>query len=157
MKLLCISLCFAGFLMWALTGCAKKETFPSEPVISLVSFTPMQDSAQFVFSFTDGEGDIGLGDADTAKPFDYNCFVKYYEKSKGIFEEVTLPAPFNYRIPKVNNGKAKATRGEIKISISPVYYNPFSNKDTCKLELYIVDRELHKSNSIATPELAKPR
>lgn len=140
-----------------LFSCGKGETFPSIPDITFVSFTPNQDSAQFVFSFTDGEGDIGLNDADTAKPYDYNCFIRYYEKTNGVFNEVVPAIPFNYRIPYVNKGRARPTQGEVKISISPYYYNPFSLKDTIRLDLYIVDRALNISNTISTPELIKPR
>ncbi len=140
-----------------LFSCGKGETFPSIPAITFVSFTPYQDSAQFVFSFTDGEGDIGLNDADTAKPYDYNCFIRYYEKTNGVFNEVVPAIPFNYRIPNVNKGRARPTQGEVKISISPYYYNPFSVKDTIRLDLYIVDRALNISNTISTPELIKPR
>lgn len=151
-------------LLVLLTSCSKEETFPPEPSIKYLSFTRIplasgvDDKGVLKIYFTDGDGDIGLTDADTMPPFDrysdfyYNFFIKYYEKQKGVYVPVELPVSFNSRIPVINpEGKSKALKGEIEIEL--FINNPFSLYDTIMFEAYIVDRALHASNIVATPDI----
>lgn len=135
------------------SSCLKKTEYPVEPIIKYVDFIPSGDSARFIFSFTDGDGDIGLLQSDTVAPYDYNMFLKYFEKENGVFVEIPTAVPFNYRIPVITpEGQNKTLEGEIAIRIN-FYYNPFSAFDTIKYSAYIMDRALNKSNTIETREI----
>jgi hypothetical protein len=54
------------------------------------------------------------------------------------------------------SGKNKALTGEIKVSVTPFYYDFLSDFDTIKYEIYIKDRALHESNHVTTPEFIAP-
>lgn len=144
-----------------LGSCLKAEEYPLEPVIKYESFSVMNDSASLVISFTDGDGDIGLNESDTTGDFSpsnffhYNLFVEYYEKDDmlGWVKGKTLAGDdivFLYRIPYLTpNGKNKALKGEIEVTIEPTYYNPFSSEsDTIKYVISLADRSLKVSNEV---------
>jgi hypothetical protein len=144
-------------LSFAFTACLKKETASPIPLIEFKDFQANKDTANLLFLFTDGDGDIGLTQSDTVPPNNYNCFIAYLEKQNGVWVKRQLPFDFNYRIPVVNtSNKKKTIKGEIKIAIKPYYYDPFSAYDTIKYEIYIVDKSLNKSNVINTPEIITP-
>ncbi len=146
---------FFGLSLSLLFGsCSKRKEFSEVPEISLRSFKTFNDSASVILKFTDGDGDIGQKDNDTVPP--YNMFVKYYEKRNGIFNEVILPAPFNYRIPLLNpSGRNKAMQGEIHLDVTPSYYNPLSKYDTIRFEFYIWDRAGHESNHVNSNDVVR--
>jgi hypothetical protein len=135
----------------------KKQSASPIPFIEFKDFVSNKDTANLFLNFTDGDGDIGLTQNDTIAPNNYNCFITYIEKQKGIWVKRQLPFEFNYRIPVVNTtSKSKTVKGEIKIAIKPYYYDPFSKYDTIKYEIYIVDKALNKSNVITTREIITP-
>jgi len=145
------------FIAIGLSSCLKKQTASPIPVIEFKDFNANKDTADLYLNFTDGDGDIGLTQNDTVAPNNYNCFISYLEKQKGIWVKRVLPFDFNYRIPIINtSSKAKTIKGVVKIAIKPYYYDPFSKYDTIKYEIYIVDKALNKSNVISTPEIITP-
>lgn len=163
-----------GILLFCLCiftlGCMDLETFPDEPQIIFKSFSKNLDGtgAQLIFSFTDGDGNFGLEQADTSGVFAdcttrYNVFCDYYEKQNGTWVKVSLDPcldpniiPFYYRAPvAVPEGQHKVQKGTITLDINPVYYLP-SNFDTCKFKLHVIDRSLNQSNEIETNEFYKP-
>lgn len=140
------------------TACQKQDTFPVEPVLTFKSLVAVGDSAILNMAFTDGDGDVGLDQGDTLEPYLYNCFLEYQEKQGKEFKTIVLPIPFNFRIPKLNpSGKAKPILGNIRVVLTPTFYNPFSATDSVKFRVYITDRALNKSNVITTSPLAKPK
>ncbi|HLN54322.1 MAG TPA: hypothetical protein VK212_11495 [Lentimicrobium sp.] len=154
-----------------LGSCKKYEDFPDEPVIEFMDFVLLRDEMGIdqrgilKFSYTDGDGNIGLHDSDTVAPYDYNLFIKYYEQQNGEFKEIFLITPtytdtsviydtatFNGRIPILTPaGKNKAIRGEVEDTL--FVNNILSPYDTIKFEAYIIDRALNKSNTISTPPI----
>lgn len=148
-------------------SCLKPKEYPIEPVIEFNSFTKMNDSARIVFSFTDGDGDIGLGENEIQPPYDTgskyynNVFIRYYEKVNGVFQQGVNaqgdPIEFTYRTQKLQpSGKNKALKGEIIIYLVPIYYNPFSaNSDTIKYDIQMADRALHLSNIVESGEIVR--
>jgi len=166
-SLIILSLIF--ILLWS---CKKYEEYPPEPQIEFLDFVLLRD-AQGIdqrgvlrFSFTDGDGNIGLYDNDTLPPYDYNLFVRYFEQQNGSFQEVFLVTPryindttivydtatFNGRIPILTPaGKNKAISGEIEDTL--FINNPLSAFDTIMFELFIRDRDLNESNVIQTPPI----
>ncbi len=150
-------------------SCSKKENFPDTPIIEYESFVKIRNSQNIdekgilEFSFTDGDGDIGLYNWDTVAPYDYNLFITYFEKQNGEFKEVVLTyfdkitqeydtISFNARIPIINrSGEDKAFKGKIEIEM--FINNYFSDFDTIRFDAYIKDRTLNESNVISTPEI----
>ena len=163
---LAISLFLLLFFFYA---CVKKEVYPIEPHIDLISFTKLTDTTGIDqlgvigLSYTDGDGDLGLTPDQNSGNYLYNIFIKYFEKKKGHFEEVILTTPnpqtgkpdtlwFNGRIPYLTPiGKTKGISGEINDTL---FINNYSSPyDTIKYQIYIQDRALHKSNVVETPEI----
>lgn len=159
-------------LIVAAISCKKYEEYPPEPRIEFMDFVVLRD-AQGIdqrgvlrFSFTDGDGNIGLYDDESLPPFDYNLFIRYFEKKNGTFEEVFLitsryeddstlvydTATFNGRIPiLMPAGKNKSISGEIEDTL--FVNNPLSRFDTIMFELFIKDRDMNESNVIQTPPI----
>jgi hypothetical protein len=150
-------------------GCRKYDHYPIVPHIELNSFQKFADSLgvdQFGvigLSFTDGDGDLGLTAAQNSGAYQFNLFIKYFEKQKGVFKEIiiTMPNPqtgkqdtlwFNGRIPYLTPvGKSKAISGEINDTL---FINNYASPyDTIKYQIYIQDRALNKSNVVETPEI----
>lgn len=154
---------FVIVLAALLVGCRHEEKFSTTPHIEFVSIekvdngTNVDDQANLVFSFQDGDGDIGLDNADTAGVFHvdsayyYNLFVDYYEKQNGVWTLMNLPATLNARIPHLSDNVPESIEGKLTIL---TYINNYSSPyDTVKLSFYLVDRALHKSNVVETPEI----
>jgi hypothetical protein len=155
-----------------LSSCLKRKEYPPTPVIEYTDFVKYgHDSADFVFHFTDGDGDIGLSEADTfgsfapSQPYYYNLVMTYfYKDGTGNWQPYdaidSTPAVMDtlkngYRIPDITpEGQNKVLDGEIHIKLLAPYI-PLFDKNF-KFEAYIYDRELHKSNMITTPELTPP-
>lgn len=159
-------------LLLSVGSCKKYEEYPPEPTISYLDFVVLRDAqgidqrGVLKFSYTDGDGNIGLYPHDTMPPYEYNLFIKYFELQNGIFEEVLLinsyynedtvlvhdTATFNGRIPILTPaGKNKAIRGEVEDTL--FINNPLSQFDTIKFDVYIEDRDFNKSNVISTPPI----
>ncbi len=158
------ALCLPAFI---LSGCRKEEKYPAEPVITFSGVTVYKTIDTLLGNeivqmnirilFTDGDGDIGLTDADTVPPFDpgspyyYNLVTTCYEKKNGSYSEVPEPASFrNYRIPVLPVPANKhGIKGEIQVKkdLYSVTSNPI------KYDIYIYDRSLHKSNVISTTDI----
>lgn len=126
-----------------------------EPVITFKSFTQYTDSASFVIRFTDGDGDIGLSDADNQPPFDtgstyyHNLFLEYDSLSNGEWTRVVFTLPLYYRMPRITpTGQNKALEGEIAVAIKPWPVIPGSQGDTIRLGCTLVDRALRVSNAV---------
>ncbi len=139
-------------------SCRKEKSYPVEPQIAFKK-VDVFDNTKFKITvgFTDGDGDIGFREKDTLPPFDtssvyyHNCFTKFYEKQNGVFNELVFLIPYNYRIPSITpDGRNKNISGDIDIKVDGFF--PSKTNDTLKVELYVVDRDLHHSNIITTAE-----
>jgi hypothetical protein len=157
-----IILVFIGILSYF--SCKKPEQYPPVPHIEYVNFLKIQDlqgidqKGILTFSFTDGDGDIGLAPSDTFAPYNpgsqyyYDLFVTYYEKQHGDYVAVVLPMTNNLRIPVVTpTGQNKSIKGDIDVEM--FVNNPTSPYDTIAYDVSIVDRALNMSNIIRTPDI----
>lgn len=154
-------------IMLLLSACLKTDEYPNEPIIEFNEFAFFNDSGRVAFSFTDGDGDLGLNEGDNESPFDTgsvyynNVFIKYYEKVNGVWQQgispLGNPIEFNYRFERLTpSGKNKALKGKIIVDIVPICYNPFSaDNDTVMYKIKIADRSLNLSNEIETGELIR--
>jgi hypothetical protein len=151
-----------------ISGCLKPENYPDIPEIEYMNFVSLYDTGQYpvrgilVFSFRDGDGDIGLNSgSDTLPPYNkdgdyyYNLVISYFEKRNGIFDSVVTDPPFSSRIPVLNpDYPDKAIKG---IIYDTVPLNPRPVYDTIRFSVFIYDRALHRSNVITTPEIILKR
>ncbi len=159
-------------------SCRKFEEFPDIPAITYDNFlvlmntqTGITERGVLVFSYTDGDGDLGLASKDTLFPYDkngdyyYNLILKYFEKQYGVFVEVPLLSwnsdssyfdtlTFNSRFPVLTPESGNlAIKGVFQDTL--FIYNPLSEFDTIKFKAYIIDRALNKSNEIETQEIVR--
>lgn len=150
-----------------MSACINRTEYSPIPDIAFKDFVKRgNDSADFIITFKDGDGDIGLNQWDTTgdfaltSPYYYNLVMKYfYKKTDGTFEQFVLPGGdtlvYKYRIPDIRpKGQNKALAGEIMVNMLAPYYYP--GHTTIRYDVYIYDRSLNKSNVVSTPEIVVP-
>ena len=168
-----------ALLSVAIAGCQKEVEYPIEPQIAYTGFSYLFNADStfsgegvISFSYTDGDGDLGLDDGDTLYPFGfqdphyYNMVVDYLKAENGVFVKTPLlslhvptspddtlvlydTVTFNARFRRLrDNDDPKAISGTIDYKLT--VQNPFSPDDTIKFEIRILDRALHESNVIQT-------
>ncbi|MBR4468380.1 MAG: hypothetical protein IKS53_03580 [Bacteroidales bacterium] len=166
-------------LMLVVCACQKQVEYPIEPKITYEGFTYLMNpdstfSGEGIisFSYTDGDGDLGLDESDTLPPFGfhdtyyYNMVVDYLKSENGVFVKTPLLSPhvptspddtlvlydtvtFNARFKRLRDSEEpKAISGSMDYKLT--VQNPFSPNDTVKFEIRILDRALHESNVIQT-------
>ena len=166
-------------LLLVVCACQKQVEYPIEPKITYQGFTYLMNpdstfSGEGIisFSYTDGDGDLGLDDSDTLPPFGfhdtyyYNMVVDYLKSGNGVFVKTPLLSPhvptspddtlvlfdtvtFNARFKRLRDSEEpKAISGSMDYKLT--VQNPFSPNDTVKFEIRILDRALHESNVIQT-------
>jgi hypothetical protein len=145
-----------------LSSCLKQEDFPNRPdleFIGIIAAVQPADSLGVIrFSFTDGDGDLGLNAGDTlnefapGQPYNFNLFARYFDKQNGEYVEFIPPSPlFNARFIRLSSeGGSGALEGEIDYGFAGRPGAPF---DTIRYEIYIVDRSLQHSDTIVTPDI----
>jgi hypothetical protein len=154
-----------GIFLACFLSCQKIESISEIPYIEFKSFD-LKDTidilgnevkiGELVFKFEDGDGNIGVGQADSLYPdtTNYNLFFTLFEKIDGQFQlvdEDDLETSLNYRIPYIENvGQNKTLKGEIKVD----FYYLLMLYDTIKYEFYILDRADNKSNVETTREIS---
>jgi hypothetical protein len=139
-----------------LGACLKTEKFPVEPHIMMKEFKQFGDSTSLVISFTDGDGDIGLGQNDVNPPFDtasiyyFNLFCDMSRRQNNSWVPVTQ-LPYYYRVPSITpTGQNKALNGDIAVALKPFPLPPVLLGDTVRFNVKLVDRALHQSNTVTT-------
>ena len=170
-----------GLFLMALgvCSCQKPVEFPVEPKIAYEGFTYLFNADStfsgegvISFSYTDGDGDLGLDDNDTLPPFGfndthyYNMVIDYLKSENGVFVKTPLLSPhvptgpadtlvlfdtvtFNARFKRLRDSEEpRAISGTMDYKLT--VQNPFSPNDTVKFEIRILDRALHESNVIQT-------
>ena len=136
-------------------SCLKGPQYPPEPSIALIGYT-YKDSlddlgnpahlGMLTFSFTDGDGDIGLSESDTTAPFDYNLYVNRIGILGG---DELAPEELKFRIPDITpTGQNKTLMGEVDVDLD--VFSILLPYDTMYYEVNIKDRSLHISNTITT-------
>ena len=141
--------------------CSKDKLISPVPQLTYTGYykVPYQnnnfDSVVIVeMDFQDGDGDFGLSLKDTMSPFRigepyfYNVFAEYLEGKNGVYTYQvtgTDTLSFNDRVadlkPETRN---KTIIGTISLKISPTINSIIP--DSIKLNVFIVDKALNKSN-----------
>ena len=166
-------------MVLAVCSCQKPVEYPIEPKIAYEGFTYLMNADSTFsgegivsFSYTDGDGDLGLDDSDTLPPFGfhdahyYNMVIDYLKCVNGEFVKIPLLSPhvpaspadtlvlydtvtFNARFKRLRDSEEpRAISGTMEYKLT--VQNPFSPNDTVKFEIRILDRALHESNVIQT-------
>jgi hypothetical protein len=153
---------YSGLLFFALLaalyfGCRPAPVFPDEPILKFKKFIqpPGSDSLEVVFSFTDGDGDIGIAPNDTS----YNMLLTAYHDSAGQWIYLRNPndpsgldsLKYKYRIPKLIAGQS-GLEGDIYVTINKAIMISSGN-DTLQFNAFLLDQSHHKSVVIRTPEV----
>lgn len=145
-----------------LASCLKREEFPNRPdleFIGIIAAVQPADSLGVIrFSFTDGDGDLGLDAGDTlnefasGEPYHFNLIARYFDKRDGEYVEWIPPTPLlNARFKRLSSeGGSGALEGEMDYGFAARPGAPF---DTIRYEIYIVDRSLQHSDTIVTPDI----
>jgi hypothetical protein len=150
----------------AATACKKIEPADPVPEIGFKEFR-IEDgydsignetkNCELLFSFIDGDGDIGLikNEFDTIDP--KNVFIIPFNKSEDNYyreddlDTLTFWIQHDDKMERV--GQNKTLKGEIKVKFN--YYVQFiSDYDTLKFDFYIIDKAGHQSNVESTNDIA---
>ncbi|MDA3778683.1 MAG: hypothetical protein PF487_00375 [Bacteroidales bacterium] len=153
------------FLILALTttiSCEKAKDYSIIPEIEFLDFVVSENLTNYDavkgrlrFSFVDGDGNIGINQPDSINSDSTiyieespNLFIKLYDKLNGEFE--ARDSLYEFRIPYLEGGTyITSIKGSIEVDM--LILNKVS--DTIKLEFYILDRELNKSNIEISPKI----
>jgi hypothetical protein len=151
-----------AILSLVLASCEKYKDFPPEPFVRLESTEVVAPNVDpelpnehilLKFYFTDGDGDIGLEPNQTNPPHCatcdhyYNLYVNVNCKVNGVFQKVY---DYNARIRNLTpNAENKSLEGNM------IYKIDVANRisDTVRIDFYLEDRALHKSNTEITDEI----
>lgn len=153
----------------AVTACEKIE--PADPVPE-IGFKELRITDGFdtigsqvnavkncvlLFSFVDGDGDIGLIRSvyDTVEP--KNLYIIPFNKREGAYfreddlDTLTFWIKHDSKMERV--GQNKTLKGDIKVKFD-YYLNLIEDYDTLKFDFYLIDRAGHKSNVESTDDAA---
>ncbi|MCL9980470.1 MAG: hypothetical protein NBV77_03395 [Bacteroidia bacterium] len=148
-----------------------KGTTNQAPKLSLLDFEVVRNELKNYDSllllkvrYVDENGDLGLKESDTFGSFKYgephfnNLLCYWYVKKAGNWVRPLNPFSnpidslnFNERLPYLTpEGRNKRLEGEITLRIPA---RPLGLKyDTVKMQVWMLDRSLNKSNTIETKE-----
>ncbi|MBI3510367.1 MAG: hypothetical protein HY064_06865 [Bacteroidetes bacterium] len=137
-------------------GCRPEPTFPVEPSLKFKAFKLTADSLNVIFSFTDGDGDIGVAPNST----DSNMVLTVYHRDPtGHWVFVQNPCSsctasdslyYPYRIPHLTAGQA-GLEGDIYIDMNPVLMRTVG--DTLKFKAFLLDQQKHQSPFVLTDSI----
>ncbi|HOZ82126.1 MAG TPA: hypothetical protein PLU85_09910 [Bacteroidia bacterium] len=147
----------ALLLIFSLTSCRKEEKYPIEPVLLYKSVQFYEKNSFYLTTtFTDGDGDIGLSDADTLPPYDqtshfyHNYFCNYQQLINGSWTPINFSIPYYYRIPMLTpKQRNKNIKGDIQVDVKNfLSFTTNGIADTFRVEISVADRALHESNKV---------
>jgi len=157
--ILMFAACFAGWCMWS---CGRNVSYSEIPEIQFKSLVfddlGAGTMAVLIFSFVDGDGDIGVRSVDDSiSKIHYTWYKKMADRTYEPFQFASGTIADSSAIPYssvMNKDEAnnKTLRGTIDIALYPPY-RP-QNIDTMRIEFYIFDRARHKSNVEYTPDFS---
>lgn len=144
-------------------GCLPDPAFPLEPTLTFKSLSTREDgTATLTLAFTDGDGNVGLTQADTLPPFcqtcehHYNLVGQYEEWVDSGWRSPTLLVPYAYRVPVAEpTGSSPALDGTIEVELTS-WYLTGTGADSVRFQWTLWDRDLNPSNGASTGSLAVP-
>jgi|SaaInl25SG_5_DNA_1037380.scaffolds.fasta_scaffold00014_14 hypothetical protein len=158
---------FTGIVVVAvnltLVGCLPDPMYPDEPALAAESLVPHSDgTATLTLRFTDGDGNVGLTQADTLPPFcatcdhHFNLVGEYQEWLNDTWNTPNLLVPYSYRVPVAEpTGSSPALDGTIELALTS-WYLFGTTADSVRFTWTLWDRDLNPSNKAVTDALAVP-
>ena len=158
--------CAIGLVGWCMWGCGRNVSYSEIPEIAFksLSFEDVTTNgvtdkmAVLIFSFVDGDGDIGVRSPDDSiSKIHYTWYKKLPDKTYEPFQFASGTINDSTAIPYssvMNKDEAhnKTLKGTIQIALFPPS-NP-QNVDTMRIGYYIFDRARNKSNVDFTPDFS---
>ncbi|WP_337042072.1 hypothetical protein [Emticicia sp. 17c] len=156
-----VSVLIVFSVMCLVMGCFKEISFDTKPFIEFQSIRKeirldqfagtKKDSVIMTIHFQDGDGDLGLNEAEKAKATetnDYNYIVRVFRQKKGVFQEYIPPLPYSGFFQRLkSDGKVGPIEGTLDYSID--FPQPFTlPKDSLKFQITIKDRAGNISNTV---------
>ena len=150
----------------SVSSCYKEPEFSLTPQISFENiekevridlFTGAnKDSVVIAVKFQDGDGDLGLNEAQKAiaqQNNEYNYLIKTFRKKNGVFDEVSSLISLSGFFPSLkNDDKVGPIEGLLYYTVE--FPHPFTPKnDTLMFEVQLRDRAGNFSNTIETEEV----
>lgn len=132
-------------------ACTPDPVFPDEPMLTFKEYQYNgNDTLKVVFSFTDGDGDIGVSPTGN----DSNMVLTLlYKGPDGEFHIERPPGNpsdsiyYAYRIPELTEGQT-GLEGDIYLVINTL----LMQHDTIQFNAYLLDQSHNKSEVVRTPE-----
>lgn len=143
---------FVALGLLAAAGCKPEPVFPVEPVLTFKEYiqTDNSDSLQVVFSFTDGDGDIGVSQAARDSNMVLTLYVRdaagNYIPQDDISTVAIDSIYYNYRIPQLVASQ-KGVEGDVYLTVNKA----FISRDTICFNAFLLDQAQHKSALVKTP------
>lgn len=156
----------------SMSSCLQAPDYPVEPHIEEKAITVFRrggafgarDSVEIALNFKDGDGDLGLSDADTTGAFAANggrnrfinnYFIDVFYRDNVTKEFVPLAQAFGYngRFIRLTDRNARPgpIEGVLRYSIPFSLIAPETRPGTeLRFKVSIADRALHESNVITT-------
>ena len=104
-----------GLATLGLASCLPEAQYEDEPTLAFERFETRADgTATMTLAFTDGDGNVGLTQADTLPPFcqtcvhHYNLVGEYQEWKDTSWRVPSLIVPYAYRVPVAESSASRA-------------------------------------------------
>lgn len=129
---------------FVLTGCKKKEDENFPPTIEIVSVsestvTQFDNQVLLVLKYTDPDGDLGYGDADSLSL---------------TIKDSRLQDPDWYFIPPLSpNGTQLSIEGNLEVQLHPFFLLGNGTSETIELTVQLQDKQGNWSNAAISPSI----
>ena len=136
----------------AFVACGPDPVYPAGPQLTFKEYRyNNNDSLKVMFTFTDGDGDIGVAPTGSDPNMVLTLYYKGTDGNFHVARPVTDPADsisYPYRITQLPRGQ-NGLSGEIHVDVS----TQFMLYDTIQFNAFLLDQTQHKSAVIRTPEI----
>jgi len=132
-------------------SCTDYPEYPDTPEVEFVqaytSVTETDKTIQFNFLLKDGDGDMGLGVADTTSPYIDSLYYNFHASILATKDNNTQILPYGllYRIPQIRSKDSKKFI-KAEVTIDMYFARSLFPYDTIQLIYHVYDRALNKSN-----------
>ena len=156
-----VSLLFKIILIFiSISACDSLVSYPDTPIVNYKGFNLYRTTdilgneillGKLDIEFTDGDGDIGINQPDSANVADslkYNLFLSVHELKNGVLRKIEGDeGMLNFRVPFMERtGQNKTLKGTITVDIE---YKTMEY-EIIAYSFYLMDRAFHRSNTDTT-------